>query len=215
LRRHAIAQDAGMSRAMPLLSLCALIGLLMAAPTRAGGQVTVYRCQSGSGAITLSDAPCPAGQRQQVREMLRPQDPPPSVPTASPTPAPPAAPIVRDVVVYRTPPRPMYECTTDEGKTYTSDNGEGNPRLVPIWSLGYPGGAIHRGHGGGGAVVIGNTWVRDVCHQLPQAEVCDRLRDRRYEIQRQYHSALQSERHALDQEQRGVDARLGNDCGAG
>lgn len=64
-------------------------------------------------------------------------------------------------------------------------------------------------------MVVGNTWVRDACHQLPQAEVCDRLRDRRYEIQRQYHSALQSERHALDKEQRGLDARLDNDCGAG
>lgn len=197
-----------MPRALPLLSLCALIGLLMAAPVRAGGQVTIYRCQSGSGAVTLSDAPCPAGQRQEVREMLRPQDPPPSAaPVANPTPTPTAAPIVRDVVVYRTPPRPMYECTNiDDSKTYTSDNGDGNPRLVPIWSLGYR---------GRGSVVVGNTWVRDVCHQLPQAEVCDRLRDRRYEIQRQYHSALQSERHALDQEQRGVDARLGNDCGAG
>ncbi len=205
-----------MSRIPPLLSLYALTGLLMAAPVRAGGQVTIYRCQSGSGAITLSDAPCPAGQRQEVREMLRPQDPPPSATVAAPTPTPPAAPIVRDVVVFRTPPRPMYECTTDEGKTYTSDNGEGNPRLVPLWSLGYPrGGAPHHGHAGGGAVVIGNTWVRDACHQLPQAEVCDRLRDRRYQIQRQYHSSLQSERHALDQEQRGLDARLGNDCGAG
>jgi hypothetical protein len=198
-----------------LLSLCVLTGLTVSGPTLAAGQVTVYRCETSSGKVTLGDAPCPAGQRQEMREMIRPQDPPPSsTPVAAP--APPAAPIVRDVVVYRTPPRPMYECSTDEGKTYTSDNGEGNPRLVPIWSLGYPvGGTIHRVHAGSGAVVIGNTWVRDTCHQLPQAEVCDRLRDRRYEIQREYHSSLQSERQILDKEQRGLDARLGNDCGAG
>lgn len=207
-----------MSPALPLLSLCVLAALLPGA-AQAAGQVTVYRCETSAGKVTLGDAPCPAGQRQEMREMLRPQDPPPAPPAPAAPAAASASPATaspREVVVYRTPPRPMYECTTDEGRTYTSDNGDGNPRQVPIWSLGYPGGGvIQRGHAGGGAVVIGNTWVRDVCHQLPQAEVCDRLRDRRYEIQRQYHSSLQSERHALDQEQRGLDARLGNDCGAG
>lgn len=188
-----------------LLSLCLITGLLM--PALAAGQVTVYRCETGAGKVTLGDAPCPPGQRQEVREMLRPQDPPPApAPAIAPAAPPPATPTVRDVVVYRTPPRPMFECTTEEGRTYTSDNGEGNPRLVPLWSLGYP---------GAGAVVTGNTWIHDVCHQLPQAEACDRLRDRRYQIQRQYHSSLQSERQALDKEQRGLDARLDNDCGAG
>lgn len=195
-----------MSPAPPRLFPCVLAGALALVAAQASAQVTVYRCQGSNGNITLSDAPCPDDQRQQVRQMLRPQDPPPAPTPPAPPPAPPpAAPIVREVVIYRTPPRPMYECTTEEGKSYTSDSGDGNPRLVPIWSLGYH---------GRGAVAIGNTWVRDACHQLPQAEVCDRLRDRRYQIQRQYHSALQSERHALDQEQRGLDARLGNDCGA-
>lgn len=209
-------QDAGMSRLLPLLSLCVLTGLTVPIAARTGGQVTVYRCESSTGKVTLGDAPCPAGQRQEMREMLRPQDPPPApAPVAAPpTPPPPAAPIVRDVVVYRTPPRPMYECTTaDDGKTYTSDNGDGNPRLVPLWSLGYRSGG-HVGGDRGGLVPIGNTWIHDACHQLPQAEVCDRLRDRRYEIQREYHSSLQSERQNLDKEQRGIDARLGNDCGA-
>ena len=59
----------------------------------------------------------------------------------------------------------------------------------------------------------GGTWVRDTCHQLPPQEVCARLSHRRYEIQRRYYSALQSERRELDLEQRGIDARLANDCG--
>lgn len=71
--------------------------------------------------------------------------------------------------------------------------GGGRPPLV---AGGYPAG----------------TWIRDVCNTLPQREVCDRLRDRRYELDRQYNSALQSERHAIDDEQRGIDARLANDC---
>ena len=40
--------------------------------------------------------------------------------------------------VYLAPPRPMYECVTGEGKRYTSDNGDGNPRWQPYWTLGYP-----------------------------------------------------------------------------
>jgi hypothetical protein len=140
---------------------------------------------------------------------------------------------VREVqVIYRTPPRPMYECVTADGERYTSDNGEGNPRSVPLWTLGYPMWS-HRngGHGptaphnsagnpgssrppGPGMVLpVGTTWIRDECHALPQEEVCDRLSDRRYEIIRRYNSAMQSERRQLELEQRGIDARLSNDCG--
>ena len=198
-------QDAGMSRLLLLLSLSTPAALMTFAVGQADAQVMVYRCVNSAGKVTLGDAPCPPGQQQEMREMVRPQDPPVApAPTPAPATPPAAAPSVRDVVVYRTPPRPMYECTSaDDGKTYTSDNGDGNPRLVPIWAPGYY----------GGVVPTGNTWVRDACHQLPQAEVCDRLRDRRYEILRKYHSSLQSERDALDREQRGIDARLDNDCG--
>lgn len=57
------------------------------------------------------------------------------------------------------------------------------------------------------------AWVRDACHPLPQAEVCARLRDERYALDRRYHSALQSERVRITTEQRGIDARLASDCG--
>ena len=50
--------------------------------------------------------------------------------------------------------------------------------------------------------------VRDSCHALPPQEVCARLRDRRWELDRRYNSALQSERTAISNEQRGIDARL-------
>ena len=62
-------------------------------------------------------------------------------------------------------------------------------------------------------VPAGGIWVRDQCHELPQAEVCARLSDRRYEILRRYGSAMPSERRTLDLEQRGIDARMANDCG--
>jgi hypothetical protein len=104
-----------------------------------------------------------------------------------------------------------------------------------LWTLGYPMWSHRNGSGGisasGGrppgdrpahpdhphrpGVVVpgGYTWVRDECHALPQEEVCSRLSDRRYEIMRRYNSALQSEIHKLELEQRGIDARMANDCG--
>lgn len=55
--------------------------------------------------------------------------------------------------------------------------------------------------------------VRDECHALPAQEVCARLKDRRWDLIRRYNSALQGERDALTREQRGIDARLDQDCG--
>jgi hypothetical protein len=164
--------------------------------------VTVYRCTNKNGNVVLRDTLCLPGEEQQVFNMARPQEtpPPPTVSTpapAAPTPEPPA----REVVIVRTPAQPMYECTNVEtNQRYTSDNGDGNPRLVPVWTGGYP--------------YPAQTWVRDTCHMLPQQEVCARLSDRRYEIIRRYHSALLSERRQLDLEQRNIEARMANDCGS-
>lgn len=65
-------------------------------------------------------------------------------------------------------------------------------------------------HGGGFGY---GTWISDECYPLPQAEMCARLRDRRFELDRRYNSALQSERARITQEQRGIDARLSAECG--
>ena len=219
-----------------------LLAAQAAAPAQQANDVTIYRCIGGDGHLTLRDSPCAKGETQQVRSMQRPRDPAPgNAPTASAAPPVPAAPTAQQTtVIYRIPPQPMYECTTADGQRYASDNGDGNPRWVPLWTLGYPtlarvpvvepgrahvridNGRVSGGFRSGGvservvptyAGMGGGTWVRDTCHALPQQEVCARLSDRRYEIQRRYYSALQSERRDLDLEQRGIDARLGNDCG--
>ena len=235
------AQDSGMSLLRPALVLLGLS--LTAVSARAPAQdLTIYRCIGAAGTLTLRDSPCAKGETQEVRSMQRPKDPAPGASPAT-KPAPPAAAVpTREVqLVYRTPPRPMYECVTADNERYISDNGEGNPRSVPLWTLGYPMWS-HRGVGGGGintsgdrspggrppdgrpsrpgyphrpGVVVpgGYTWVRDECHPLPQEEVCSRLSDRRYEIMRRYNSALQSEIRQLELEQRGIDARMANDCG--
>jgi hypothetical protein len=232
--------------APPLLTmLLTLSPAAMGAQAAPGaGQVTIYRCVTANGSVALRDSPCLKGEKQEVRAMQRPLDPvpPPAVAAPTPVPPPPAEPPPTRVV-YLTPPRPMYECTTPEGKVYTSDNDDGNPRWVP-YGVAYPAwprvgssasvsGSVSVGNGhlsfesgdrrpprppgshppGPGPVILpGGTWVRDTCHPLPQQEVCARLSDRRYEILRRYGSAMSSERRALDLEQRGIDARIANDC---
>lgn len=236
-----------MRRVLPLLLIPLMTALPCAARAQASGtaQVTIYRCVAANGTVALRDSPCLKGEKQEVRAMQRPQDPPPRPATIAPTPAPKVAPEPPPTrVVYLTPPRPMYECTTPEGRTYTSDNDDGNPRWVP-YGIGYPayptwprgsGGSVSGnvsigngnlsfesgdrrpyppgggGHRPGPVLLPGGTWVRDTCHPLPQDEVCARLSDRRYDILRRYGAALPSERRTLDLEQRGIDARLANDC---
>lgn len=206
-----------------------------ALPARAAqDNVTVYRCTDAKGRLTLRDTPCRKGETQSTREMLRPRDPPPrrTVATRGAPPAPVVRETTRVVVVERA--QPLYECTTADGATYTSATPEGNPRWVPLWTLGYPvygrdrfgrwqgpndgiGRPTPRPDRDGrmptmGYGYAGGTWVRDACSALPQDEVCARLRDRRDALDRRYNSALQGERSAITAEQRGIDARLAQDC---
>ena len=228
-RQRRYAQDARMPA--PRLPLLLSLSLALLPVGATAQDVTIYRCIGPGDTLTLRDSPCEKGEKQETRSMLRPQDP---APAAAPV-VKPAAPVEtapqREVqVIYRTPPRPLYECIGNDGARYTSDNSEGNLRWLPLWSVGFPtwthrGGGMsrpdrpgndppHRPHPQPGVVLpAGGTWVRDECHALPQAEVCARLSDQRYELIRRYNSALQSERRALELEQRGIEARLANDCG--
>ena len=119
-----------------LFAIALLLSTAGAVHAQSSGEVRIYRCTDAAGKQTLRDTPCPKGQQQQTRDMLRPKDAPAK---PAPPPSPKAAPApVTTRTVYLAPPRPMYECTTFEGKRYTSDNGDGNPRWQPYWTLGYP-----------------------------------------------------------------------------
>jgi hypothetical protein len=174
-----------------------------ATPSATPSVVTVYRCIGADGGVSLRDTPCPKGERQQARTMVRPTDATTDAPAPASAPGPGAGaaerPAPRIVVVREPAPAPMYECTTPDNTTYTSDSPEGNPRWVPMWTLGWP--------------VPAGTWVRDTCRAMPQAETCARLRDRRAEIERRFFNAMPSERARLELEERGLDARLDADCG--
>ncbi len=219
------------------------IALLLAcsgapAPVQAGEDVVIYRCTDAGGRLTLRDSPCAKGERQETRSMLRPKDAPPIARTPPPPPVAAPPPVTQFVVVH--PPRPLYECVTPDNTRYLSDTPEGNPRLVPLWTVGVPmqnqiavyepgrlNVSVNDGHLSGsyqsggytnvllpgpGAVGVNGAWIRDTCHALPQTEVCARLRDRRDEVRRRFVIAQPSERSALGREERGIEARLEQDC---
>lgn len=226
-----------MRTAAVLLSslLLPLTGTALAQAKPTGNTVTVYRCTDAGGKQSLRNTPCPKGEKQQVREMLRPQDAPPRPPAAPAPPEPAPAPAVVERTVYLAPPRPMYECTTPDGDRYASEDGAGNPRWVPLWTLGYYAvgrptrssgsaiaqppspspGPLRPPHGGGyrPAIGAGGTWIRDRCAMLPPREACDRLRDRRDAIRTRFFNAQEKERDTLRIEERGINARLDDDCG--
>ena len=228
-------------RARLLLSaivLSAAVPALSPAPARADDTVVIYRCTGADGRLTLRDSPCEKGQRQETRSMVRPKDAPPRPQRPSPAVAAAPSPLPPQVIVINTP-RPLYECVTPDGERYVSETPEGRPRQVPAWTMGAPVLArvpvyqpgqlevgVDDGHVSGhyssgsyGSVVVptaagygATMWVRDACAALPQVEVCDRLRDRRGQIGRRFTIAQPSERAELSREQRGIDARLAQDC---
>ncbi|MFC3716440.1 DUF4124 domain-containing protein [Luteimonas soli] len=109
--------------------------------------------------------------------------------------------------------------TTTSARSGTS-GGNGPPTLrfrsvdptPPPPTLPPPGhGHGHHGHGYGYG--SGGYWVHDECHALPQREVCARLRDRREQIRQRRFNAQANERATLNVEERGISARLSEDCG--
>lgn len=264
---------------LPMVLATAL--LPAGAAAQESDQLTIYHCNDADGRPVIRDSPCATGQTQRrVTTMQRPAEPPPrpASPRSPPEPVQPApapdAPTGARTVIVRTP-SPMYQCTSPDGNTYTSEDGSGNPRWVPLWTVGYgvyphpgrqlppprvrpPVGAPVRpastgstgsttgsgfrfdgvgrpsprlprdqprqpprtppsGHGGrhphaGIPYAAGGTWVQDSCRPLPQAEVCEILRDRSWTLRQRFNHALQSEQREITAERKRIAQRLGTDC---
>lgn len=149
-----------------LASLLALVG------PAAAQDLTVYRCQDAKGRVTLQDEPCPAGQQQSERSMVRPRDPAPA-PAAAPSPqAPPveATPPPEDLGYgLPFPPPPIFQCTDFDGSARFSENYDPNTRCVPLPVLGYD-------VRGSSAAAGTCRWVTESCVRLSDDAACDQFK---------------------------------------
>jgi hypothetical protein len=191
--------------------------------------VTIYRCVDGSGKVALQDRPCPKDVHQDVREMIRPQDPPPRPqPTAAVEPPPPRAVEVR--VVHDREPPPTWQCTTPDGSTYTNHSGIPQGRYVPTWTYGYGVGLTHAGdvarphadsspsgarpHGGGrgGYALPGMTYVEDTCVRLRRDEICQAMHDRIDALGTLFFNGQPSDRARYERERQGLEEDIRDQC---
>lgn len=207
----------------------------------AQNDVTVYRCTDTRGQVELRDTPCPAHQQQQERQMLRPKDAPPQAMLQAAT-APSRPETAREVRYVLRQPRPLYECTTPDGSSYTSESPEGNTRWQPAWVAAPPwgyappivplgtsasvtyrdrhtsirvGGGRHvmPGYGYPDIVPMGGMWVRDSCAPMPQERACAALARQRDDLRRRNMLRQPSEQARLDAEESSINARLRDECG--
>lgn len=161
------------------LRATALLACLVALPCAASAQVVIYRCNDASGAVTLqNDRPCPKGTQQQKRTIETPPPAPPpalvtpvpaamAAPPPPPVPAPAPAPTEQPAEeIARTPPPPLFECRTQGGDRYLSEQAQPPPRCAPLQVTGLDG----RGESAGGAAC---EMVEDQCQAVPEAALCD------------------------------------------
>ncbi len=154
------------------LPVFALLLTLSAGSALAAESVTVYRCTSAKGAVSLQDDPCPKGAVQSTRQMQRPVDAPTR--TVAPAPAKPA-PLPAASADLRPdfappPPPPLYQCTSYDGITRDSEVYDPNPRCEPL-ALYYPDARYLTPEQAGLC-----RWVRDSCVRLSDAAACVRFK---------------------------------------
>jgi hypothetical protein len=150
-----------------LASLLALVG------PSAAGELTVYRCQDGAGRITLQDEPCPSGQQQSARSMVRPQDPPPGRSAPAPAAPPPEPTPPPDDAGYALPfpPPPLFQCTDFDGAVRFSEDYDPNTRCVPLPVLGYD-------VRGSSAAAGTCRWVTESCLRLDDDDACEQFKQK-------------------------------------
>jgi hypothetical protein len=133
-----------------------------------------------------------------------------------------ALPAYSSGIVYSSAMAPVSGIAVANGNAARNTTGNGAPQLhfrnmpraEPPPPPSRPGHGHGHGHGFGlGYGYGGGMWVRDECNALPRAETCARLRDRRDEIRHRFFNAQANERATLDNEERGINARLSDDCG--
>ena len=160
-------------------------------------EVVIYRCTDASGALTLQNAPCPKGMKQEQRTMqgvntvpMAPappasQAPAPAAPTAKPSPPAEQHPVpipARNPDASRLPPPVLFQCTTYDKDTYVTEENEPASRCVSLRTTGLDG---NPQAGAGQACEV----VRDTCARVPDGGLCDAWKKRRDETEVAYRFA--------------------------
>ncbi|HEY0861363.1 MAG TPA: DUF4124 domain-containing protein [Pseudoxanthomonas sp.] len=171
------------------LTLAIVLGAAIAPASRAG-DVVIYRCTDASGALTLQNAPCPKGMKQEQRTLPGVNTVPmaPASPAAPPAaaqrpPAAPSSPTTREPApaapaadAPRLPPPVLFQCTTYDKDTYVTEDSEPASRCVALRTTGLDGNP----QGGAGQAC---EVVRDTCARVPDGALCDAWRKRRDETE--------------------------------
>ena len=204
-----------------LVSTALLLGALVASQAARASDVTIYRCVGAASQITLQDHPCPKDARQDVRQMIRPQDAPPRPQTVAT--AKPAAPATEVRVVHVRDPQPLYECTNAEsGETYLNHSGRPESRYVPFPTLGYgdpfPNVGRHATTPGrpprGRLAYPSLVYVEDSCVRLPLDEACQRMRTRDDALGTLIFNSQPSDRARYEHERKILHEQMRDDCSA-
>jgi hypothetical protein len=180
------SHNAGMKAWLPL-SLAVLAGAVGAVGLASTGQaaptppklqtVSLHRCTDARGTVTWQDDTCPAGSKDELREMAKPVDAPPRAQAPDGTPvavfaehAHPA-PAPRQLV----PPPAMYSCTSYDGNQRYSESYDPNPRCEPmVIYYPYPNQLTPE-------QALSCRWVEDSCVRLSDREACAQWRVRQKE----------------------------------
>lgn len=189
-----------MKPAVRSLALLSMLGLSwQAVISAAHAEVVIYRCTDASGALTLQNAPCPKGMKQEQRTMqgintvpmapgqagtaaptMTPAAPAQATPAAAPTPTSPAAAAAATAPptpdARRLPPPVMFQCTTYDRDSYVTEDPIPASRCVTLRTVGLDG---NPQSGAGQACEV----VRDTCARVPDGALCDAWQKRRDETE--------------------------------
>lgn len=163
----------------------------------AHAEVVIYRCTDASGALTLQNAPCPKGMKQEQRTMqgintvpMAPGQAGTATPNAAPaaaaattpapattSPTPPAADAAPpSSEARRLPPPVLFQCTTHDKDSYVTEDPIPASRCVTLRTVGLDG---NPQSGAGQACEV----VRDTCARVPDGALCDAWKKRRDETE--------------------------------
>jgi len=154
-------------------------------------EVVIYRCTDASGALTLQNAPCPKGMKQEQRTMqgvntvpMAPATPATQAPAATMKPATRTsdAPPARAADAPRLPPPVLFQCTTYDKDTYVTEDSEPASRCVSLRTTGLDG---NPQAGAGQACEV----VRDTCARVPDGGLCEAWKKRLDETEVAYRFA--------------------------